>query len=155
LPTRWCRAASTGPWSLPGAPIRPCRSGRSRLSWPEPAPARASSLSPQPARARMHGGRRMSFRQGIEIEHGVQQRARLAKAAEPSVEDRIDVAAAIELDERTIHREAEVRIIAPYDQCVRLVRKIAVEQLQPRTIDARVAKRDKRDSIACVGVDLS
>src|SRR6516162_827151 len=93
-------------------------------------PAAPRRLLPRWPRRMSAHGQPGSFGERREIEHRIEQRSWLAQAAEPAMEDGIDFAVAIELDERPIDRKAEIRVVAAHDQRVRLEGEIAVENAE-------------------------
>ena len=70
----------------------------------------------------------------------MQQRAGTAEGTEPAIEDIVDVAAAIDLNQRAIHREAKVGIVARQHQGIRLEREIALKQCELGGIGAAGAQ---------------
>src|SRR5271155_4376764 len=75
---------------------------------PAPGFALPPAARPAPRPEPLRGGGRASLRQGTEIEHRVQQRTRLAQIGQPAIEDRIDFATAVEIDQTAVDREPEI-----------------------------------------------
>src|ERR1700675_359291 len=71
-----------------------------------------------------------SLRQRVEIEHRVQQRSRAPQGTKPALEDRVDVAGAVQVYQRAVHRKLEVGIVAAHDQAIRLVGEITGNERQ-------------------------
>src|SRR4051812_44145761 len=59
-----------------------------------------------------------SLGQGVEVEHRMQDRPRLSQAAEPALENRIDVTGPVHRDERAVHGQAKIGVVARNHQRV-------------------------------------
>src|ERR1051326_3421285 len=66
---------------------------------------------------------RSLLRQAVEKVHRLNRGTRFAEAAEPSLVCDRDIAGTIKSGERTVHGQAERRIVARHHEAVRLVRK--------------------------------